>query len=885
MVVGNEGEAGDAMAGEPIERASLCLPDITRGVVSHQGEDGFGGILKQYYNTPENDALERLVLLKKRLRDANTHDFWTALLREVCDIGHAQCGFVAKPADPDPSSAAVGIPLLGDPGSDILGVGFYLNSGGDVDQMHHNYRYHVQGTSCIHMQNDKVFLIPERLTDFVKDGWDKMPWENSEAYLGIPISHGGSPVAHFAMVWTAEGAAKRKLSWAFLEMFMHGLEDMILERLLEDKGAAKEAKRKLQASTRIVPIDAITASQTLKPYARSLSHELRSPMQGVVGMLDMMYSTVVDAIASQMYPKAAAVFEELKANMETAQDSSKRAVEAVDNVVHAYDLNMQMPETPLDNSDSELANAPIFAPLADPFRPDIVIEGSGIPLVAATNKRQRDDEVGFHPGPPMKRLPSITEGGLRKVYDDCSSPTTSVVAEADETSTVDLDTTERHHFSQSPSPSFPLASPDEVMRTPAVSPPPLFNKNLTSDRRQISTRSFIRNLVDQAIRSMRPVDKVRVPHNMGELIYVKTEGPRGDIDELTINVIVSPETPERIITKELHLTFAVMKVVDNAIKFTPNGEITIHMRLSRNRQLVEISVLDTGCGISQESKEHLFKPHFQEDATISRSRDGLGLSLFNAKAHVRRSLRGEMTLERSAISGPNKGSEFLIRFPLEVHRDRASSLPPKTPAQLIASPSISPRASPLLQSLSTNGYASYPSPGLPTRLFTPIPPPALVTRPAMKKSSFDRDLASRIPLTFLVAEDNAVNRSILVGFLKKLGYAAASISIAFDGAEAVEQYAASLAEGGVQIDAVLMDLWMPNVDGYEATERILEMAAARKREGDGEGPVVFAVSADITSDSLARAKGAGMRGFVSKPYRVMDIQKLIVEHFGDREAS
>ncbi|OBT49951.1 hypothetical protein VE04_09681 [Pseudogymnoascus sp. 24MN13] len=741
------------MAGEPIERASLCLPDITRGVVSHQGEDGFGGILKQYYNTPENDALERLVLLKKRLRDANTHDFWTALLREVCDIGHAQCGFVAKPADPDPSSAAVGIPLLGDPGSDILGVGFYLNSGGDVDQMHHNYRYHVQGTSCIHMQNDKVFLIPERLTDFVKDGWDKMPWENSEAYLGIPISHGGNPVAHFAMVWTAEGAAKRKLSWAFLEMFMHGLEDMILERLLEDKGAAEEVKRKLQASTRIVPIDAITASQTLKPYARSLSHELRSPMQGVVGMLDMMYSTVVDAIASQMYPKAAAVFEELKANMETAQDSSKRAVEAVDNVVHAYDLNMQMPETPLDNSDSELANAPIFAPLADPFRPDIVIEGSGIPLVAATNKRQRDDEVGFHPGPPMKRLPSITEGGLRKVYDDCSSPTTSVVAEADETSTVDLDTTERHHFSQSPSPSFPLASPDE-----------------------------------------------------------------------------------RIITKELHLTFAVMKVVDNAIKFTPNGEITIHMRLSRNRQLVEISVLDTGCGISQDSKEHLFKPHFQEDATISRSRDGLGLSLFNAKAHVRRSLRGEMTLERSAISGPNKGSEFLIRFPLEVHRDRASSLPPKTPAQLIASPSISPRASPLLQSLSTNGYASHHSPRLPTRLFTPIPPPALVTRPAMKKSSFDRDLASRIPLTFLVAEDNAVNRSILVGFLKKLGYAAASISIAFDGAEAVEQYAASLAEGGVQIDAVLMDLWMPNVDGYEATERILEMAAARMREGDGEGP-------------------------------------------------
>ncbi|KAL5345282.1 hypothetical protein ACLOAV_009652 [Pseudogymnoascus australis] len=538
MVVGTkDGEAGDAVmaaasaaaaaaaVGEPIERASLCLPDITRGVVTHQGEDGFGGILKQYYDTPENDALERLVVLKKRLRDTTSNrDFWTALLREVCDIGHAQCGFVAKPADPGPVDAALGMPLLGAPGSDILGVGFYLNSGGDVDQMHHNYRYHVQGTSCVHMQNDKVFLIPERLTDFVKDGWDKMPWENSEAYLGIPISRGGgTPVAHFAMVWTAEGAAKRKLSWAFLEMFMHGLEDMILARLLEDKGSAEEAKRK---STRIVPIDAITASQTLKPYARSLSHELRSPMQGVVGMLDMMYSTVVDAIASQMYPKAASVFEELKTNMETAQDSSKRAVEAVDNVVHAYDLNMQMPETPLENNDSaELTNPPLFAPLADPFRPDIVIEGSGIPLVAATNKRQRDDEVGFHPGPPMKRLPSITEGGLRKVYDDCSSPATSIVAETDDTSTTDPDSTDRQHFSQSPSPSFPLASPDGVLRTPAVSPPPLFNKNLSSDRRQVSTRPFIRTLVDQAIRSMRPISKHRVAHPLGETLYVKTASP------------------------------------------------------------------------------------------------------------------------------------------------------------------------------------------------------------------------------------------------------------------------------------------------------------------------------------------------------------------------
>lgn len=319
-MVDTEEEAADDMAGtSAVELVAPCLPHTARGIEAHQGENGFCGIFKQYCNTPENDALKRLTLLKKKLRDTNNRDFWTILLREVCDVGQAQCGFVSKRAPPDPEHMAMEEPLLGEPGTDLLAVGFYINGGGLVDHMYHDYRYHIKDTSCMHMGNDKVFLIPERLSDFIQDRWESLPWNNSEACLGIPLSREGKPFARFAMVWTAEGAVKRNLSWAFLEMFMHGLEDMILERLLEDKDAAEEANRNLHLSTQIVPIDAIAASQSLKPYARSLSHELRTPMQGVVGMLDIMYSTVLDAIASQMYPKATVVFEELKANIETAQ--------------------------------------------------------------------------------------------------------------------------------------------------------------------------------------------------------------------------------------------------------------------------------------------------------------------------------------------------------------------------------------------------------------------------------------------------------------------------------------------------------------------------------------------------------------------------------------
>jgi CheY-like chemotaxis protein len=118
-----------------------------------------------------------------------------------------------------------------------------------------------------------------------------------------------------------------------------------------------------------------------------------------------------------------------------------------------------------------------------------------------------------------------------------------------------------------------------------------------------------------------------------------------------------------------------------------------------------------------------------------------------------------------------------------------------------------------------------------------------------KKLSFNQNLAKAVPLTFLVAEDNVINRQILVNYLKKLGYEMENIIQAYDGVEAVHQYKASLLRPpNKRVNAVLMDLWMPNMDGYEATEKILKIARDK-----GESLAVMAVTADITSDSLERA--------------------------------
>lgn len=117
--------------------------------------------------------------------------------------------------------------------------------------------------------------------------------------------------------------------------------------------------------------------------------------------------------------------------------------------------------------------------------------------------------------------------------------------------------------------------------------------------------------------------------------------------------------------------------------------------------------------------------------------------------------------------------------------------------------------------------------------------------------------------------------------LAKFGYH--DVHEAYDGREAV-RVMGELKRGGRGVDVVLMDLWMPEMDGYEATERILELFRTGAGGGDGCGswkegavvpPIVVAVSADVTEKAISRATSVGMEGFMTKPYKLLDLQRLI----------
>jgi signal transduction histidine kinase/DNA-binding response OmpR family regulator len=127
-------------------------------------------------------------------------------------------------------------------------------------------------------------------------------------------------------------------------------------------------------------------------------------------------------------------------------------------------------------------------------------------------------------------------------------------------------------------------------------------------------------------------------------------------------------------------------------------------------------------------------------------------------------------------------------------------------------------------------------------------------------SAIDEDLGSRHPLRILLAEDNVVNQKLAIRLLDKLGYRA---DIAANGLEALEALERQ------SYDLLLSDVQMPEMDGIEATRRIIERWPA------GERPRIVAMTAEAMSGDRERCLAAGMNDYIAKPIRVEELVRAI----------
>jgi len=127
-----------------------------------------------------------------------------------------------------------------------------------------------------------------------------------------------------------------------------------------------------------------------------------------------------------------------------------------------------------------------------------------------------------------------------------------------------------------------------------------------------------------------------------------------------------------------------------------------------------------------------------------------------------------------------------------------------------------------------------------------------------RQANREEDLAG---MSFLLVEDNPVNRKVGIKTLQKMG---AEVTVAENGKEGVEKWLAG------QFDCVLMDCQMPVMDGFEATEQI------RQLEGSGESrTVIIAMTAGTSDQDRQKSKDCGMDAFLTKPIRPLEVLTVL----------
>lgn len=611
-------------------------------------------------------------------------------------------------------------------------------------------------------------------------------------------------------------------------------------------------------------------------------------------------------------------------------------------MVHAYDLNMRVPDSPKNLPDGEIPRVSFQPCIGDrEGRPNILIEGSNIPV--NPYKRRRDSAFD------QARLPSVTSRCIKRPRRSSLPCSTEVKAAGHsdklhhmtppyETGESSADVGPRHPCVSAQQPSSWVCSHGEAF-------PPLLLHHTR-------IRDLLRLIIDESLHVGGRPDSVTCEATAsGGKIQLRSRTSNGQPLAKTIFWSVDPFVPEVLFLDEKDLAKLISCVLLNALKFTESGDITVTTTLSSKSHFVLINISDTGIGIPGEFIPNLFKPFSREDDSTTRSKEGLGLGLLVAKG-LSRKLGGDLQFIRSSTCGPDRGSEFEIRLPACpngcVSRP-ATPINGSPPPQLFNSylspglgsfhafPANQPKATKSIEELSPTGPSSHRTTGLRVnqrstdRISSATPSHLPITpRGTFLRSGdiLNRPLAERYPLTFLVAEDNKINRKILVTMLSRLGYN--DVYEAFDGNEAVRLMAeiicgptpssqtrsspsnrsrdtitprcrsASEAVPREQspistrrswfVDVILMDLWMPGMDGYEATRKIFELVDDHRERLGKIGanvflppvPKVLAVSADVTDEALGRATRVGMEGYMTKPYKLSDLERLIVEFCGRR---
>jgi len=270
---------------------------------------------------------------------------------------------------------------------------------------------------------------------------------------------------------------------------------------------------------------------------------------------------------------------------------------------------------------------------------------------------------------------------------------------------------------------------------------------------------------------------------------------------LDLSVEVAETIPQRLRGDAGHLGQILLNLTHNAIKFTEAGSVRLTFETRAqdgDKAALRFSVRDTGIGVPDSAKATLFQAFEQVDSGPTRRFGGTGLGTTIAKT-LTELLGGSIGLE----DNPGGGTHFWVDLEFEVVAGSESAAAAPDEGKVIA----------------------FDDP-------------------------FVRHRARVRPMRVLVADDQAANRLVLQRLLERAGHQPV---FAEDGEQALDRIESET------LDAAIVDLHMPGVDGLEVIKQARVMQAGSTRT-----PIVV-LSADATVDAVRDAEAAGAYTFLTKP--------------------
>lgn len=452
----------------------------------------------------------------------------------------------------------------------------------------------------------------------------------------------------------------------------------------------------------------------------------------------------------------------------------------------------------------------------------------------------------------------------------------------------------------------------------------------------------------------------------GKFQLDSTEFPLRETLEITLQALASrahkkglelafhidPATPDALIGDPVRLRQVITNLVGNAVKFTDQGEVVVHVEPERNGELASDTlfdsglvrlhgvVRDTGIGIPPDKQERIFEAFSQADMSTTRKYGGTGLGL-TISSYLIQQMGGRIWVE----SREGEGSEFhftaafraqessnvvaapapeltLAGLPVLVVDDnrtnrrileemlsgwglfvtlaedgpaalaaiakaqqagqpfrvaaldfhmpgmdgyelarRIKALDEATrPAVIVLTSSDRPGDCSRFEQLGVQGYLTKPV--RQSKLREAIVQ-ALSAERANTPVAAPSPVAKVRPLRVLVAEDSPVNQKLVLELLTRQGH---HVELATNGHEALRSLESQ------RFDLVLMDVQMPELDGFEATRRI------RSRETErGDHTPIVAMTAHAMTGDRQRCLAAGMDDYLSKPIRSRELYAKIAE--------